>query len=99
MGNYYWHYPIPEIQLEVIGLDTNAADAGGLGGNGCSGGAKKTCENCGGLDNIKTFLNKIQNEGEAYMDGRASLTNATTVAILQHYPKYTGVSNGLLSRF
>jgi hypothetical protein len=97
--DYYWHYLIPEIQLEVIGLDTNAADAGGLGGNGCNGGAKRTCENCGGLDNIKTFLNKKMNEGEAYMDERARVTTATTVAILQHYPKYTGVSNGLLSRF
>jgi len=90
---------IPDIQLEIIGLDTNAADVNGLGGGGCHGGAQKTCEVCGGINNIKGFLNQKKREGEAYMDQRARATPATTVAILQHYPKYTGVSNGYKSRF
>merc|ERR1712194_942115 len=97
--DYHWHYSIPEIQLEVIGLDTNAVDADALGGDGCGGGAKKTCEVCGGISNIKGFLNQKKNDGEAYMDQRAKVSTATTVAILQHYPTYTGVSNGYKTRF
>lgn len=97
--DYYWHYLIPEIKLEVIGLDTNAVDVGGLGGNGCNGGASETCKVCGGKTNIQNFLNKKKSEGEAYMDQRARTTPATTVAILQHYPTYTGVSQGYKSRF
>lgn len=97
--DYYWHYLIPEIKLEVIGLDTNAVDVNGLGGDGCHGGAGETCKVCGGQSNIQNFLNQKKRDGEAYMDQRAKVTPATTVAILQHYPKYTGVSNGYLSRF
>jgi len=97
--DYFWHYLIPEIKLEVIGLDTNAVDVHGLGGGGCHGGAGETCKVCGGTGNIQSFLNKKKGEGEGYMDTRARTTPATTVAILQHYPKYTGVPQAYLSRF
>lgn len=97
MPDYYWHYLIPEIELEVIGLDTNVLDMSGLGGSGCSGGAKKTCENCGGEGHVKDFLNKKKSDGEAYIDERARVSPATTVAILQHYPG--DVSKRYLRRF
>merc|ERR1712151_849880 len=84
--DYYWHYLIPEIKLEVIGIDTNAVDVHGLGGGGCYGGAGETCKVCGGTGNIQNFLNSKKDAGEKYMDERAHLTPATTVAILQHYP-------------
>merc|ERR1712050_260991 len=80
-------------------MGTNAVDVGGLGGDGCRNGARQTCATCGGYNNIKNFLDKKKGEGESYMDERARITPATTVAILQHYPAYTGVVQGYKSRF
>jgi len=96
--DYYWHYLIPEVQLEVVGLDTNAVDAYNLGGGGCHQGASKTCKVCGGVGNIENFLRGKQSAGEAYMDRRARETSATTVAILQHYPN-EGIPQRYKSRF
>lgn len=96
--NYYWHYLIPEVQLEVIGIDTNAVDVNGLGGGGCHGGAAETCKVCGGTGNIQKFLNQKKGEGEGYMDQRAKSTSATTVAIIQHYPN-SDLAHGYKSRF
>lgn len=94
MPDYYWHYYIGgSAKLEVIGLDTNAVDGGGLGGDGCSGGAKATCEHCGGQSNIQNFLNQKMQEGESYMETRAGITNATTAVILQHYDSAAHLGN------
>merc|ERR1712151_474819 len=57
----------------------------------------ETCKRCGGIKKIEEFLGKKKAEGEAYMDQRAKVTPATTVAIVQHYPG--SVSKGLLQRF
>jgi len=97
MPDYYWHYLIPEIKLEVIGLDMNVVDLKKIGGSGCDHGAKETCKRCGGIKKIEEFLGKKKAEGEAYLDQRAKVTPATTVAIVQHYPG--SVSKGLLQRF
>lgn len=96
--DYYWHYLIPEIKLEVVGLDTSAVDANNLGGGGCKQGADETCKTCGGISNVKKFLSGKQSAGEQYMDMRARETSATTVAILQHYP-YENIPQKYKSRF
>jgi hypothetical protein len=85
MPDYYWHYFIPGVDLEVIGLDTNAQDAGGLGGDGCANGAAETCRRCGGLGKIQDFLNSKKAAGESYLDERARSSTAKTTLIMQHY--------------
>jgi len=85
MPDYFWHYYIPRVDLEIIGLDTNAVDAGGLGGNGCAGGASLTCQVCGGQGNIQSFLSGRKAAGEDYLDTRARTSTAKTALIMQHY--------------
>lgn len=85
LPDYNWHYYVPGVDLEIFGLDYNAVDIGGLGGNGCRGGASTTCEVCGGQSNIQSFLNGKKAEGESLLDARASVTTAKTTLIMQHY--------------
>lgn len=85
MPDYYWHYYIPGVDVEVIGIDTNAIDVGGIGGDGCKNGGAVTCQTCGGQNNIQTFLSGKQSAGENYLDERARITSAKTALIMQHY--------------
>lgn len=92
MPDYFWHYgPIPGVDLEVIGLDSNAVDVGNLGGDGCNGGARVTCEICGGQGNIQGFLSGKKADGEGYLDWRAKTTTAKTALIIQHYDGALGM--------
>lgn len=86
MPDYHWNYYIGgSAQLEILGIDTNAQDVGGLGGDGCGNGAKTTCQWCGGQGNMQNFLNGKKAEGEWMLDGRARASPAQTVLIMQHY--------------
>lgn len=85
MPDYHWHYYIPRVDLEIIGLDTNALDVGGLGGDGCTDGSSATCAACGGQGNMQSFLSGKKAAGEGYLDDRARTTTAKTALIMQHY--------------
>mmetsp|Transcript_56669 Transcript_56669/g.184396 ORF Transcript_56669/g.184396 Transcript_56669/m.184396 type:complete len:392 (-) Transcript_56669:469-1644(-) len=84
MPEYHWHYYTPGVDLEIIGLDTNAVDVDGLGGNGCSGVAAVTCRHCVGINNIRGYLNTKKSDGEALSDQRARVSNAKTSLLMQH---------------
>jgi len=96
MQNYYWQYSIPEVNLEIIGLDTNSVDVGGIGGNGAAGGGAGTFATCGGQGNVQTFLSGQKSAGEAFLDDRARTSSAETTLIMQHYP---GVGTAYKKRF
>lgn len=83
MPDYNWHYYIPGVELEVVGLDTNAIDLDGLGGDGCANGAFEMCRLCG--DSFRGFLQGEKAKGEKLLDQRAAQTAAKTVLIMQHY--------------
>jgi len=85
MPDYSWYYEIPGAELAIIGHDTNSVDAGGLGGDGCGGGAAATCQRCGGQGNIQRFLDGKKAEGEGLIDQHARTTTAKTVLLMQHY--------------
>lgn len=95
MPDFYWHYSIPDVDLEIIGLDTNALDIYGLGGDGCKNGAKVVCSRCGGQNNVANFLNSKKSAGESYLDERASSTRAKTALIMQHYDYGHGISGNV----
>eukprot|EP00927_Polykrikos_kofoidii_P001714 TRINITY_DN10670_c0_g1_i1.p1 TRINITY_DN10670_c0_g1~~TRINITY_DN10670_c0_g1_i1.p1 ORF type:complete len:451 (+),score=55.10 TRINITY_DN10670_c0_g1_i1:69-1421(+) len=95
---YYWSYYIPGVDLEVIGIDTNAVDVDGLGGNGWGGGARTTYNNCGGHDSVKGFLNDMKGKGEQLLDERAAKTTAKTALIMQHY-NYPNLGQQYKDRF
>eukprot|EP00931_Biecheleriopsis_adriatica_P076229 TRINITY_DN49960_c0_g1_i1.p1 TRINITY_DN49960_c0_g1~~TRINITY_DN49960_c0_g1_i1.p1 ORF type:complete len:436 (-),score=51.70 TRINITY_DN49960_c0_g1_i1:56-1363(-) len=97
MPDYYYHYFIEGVDLEVLGIDTNAHDVGGLGGDGCSHGAKTTCQWCGGEPGISGFLNMKKEQGEWHLDQRARESQAKTVLIMQHYDG--GLGNDYKGRF
>jgi hypothetical protein len=85
MPDYNWYYHIPVVDLEIIGLDTNSVDVGGLGGDGCKNGAKDVCQQCGGQGNIASFLNSQYDAGKALLTERARVSSARTTLIMQHY--------------
>jgi hypothetical protein len=90
MPDYFYNYVVPGADLEVIALDTNGLDAGGLGGDGCNGGASTTCSVCGGQGNIQNFLSGRKAAGESFLDERARTSTAKTALIMQHYDGSTG---------
>lgn len=93
MPDFHWHYYIPGVDLEIIGLDTNALDVDGIGGDGCGHGAKVTCDRCGGRDNLANSLNEKRRAGESHLDSRASISGAKTALIMQHYNWAKGIGN------
>jgi len=92
LPDYYWHYLIPGVDLEVIGLDANSNDIRNLNGNGC----KNCAAVCGGIGNVTNFLTGKMKEGTSYLEQRARTTTAKTALIIQHYP---GVGADLKKRF
>merc|ERR1711971_460810 len=85
MPDYNWTYFIPGVDLEIIGLETNAIDVGGIGGNGAQGGGVATFQRCGGQGNVQNFLNGRKTAAEEHLDERARASSAKTVLIMQHY--------------
>lgn len=84
MPDYNYHYEIPEVGLELIGVDQSATDLFGLGGG--SNDARQVFNSCGGQANTESFLNLVKQSGEDMLRCRAQLGTASTVVILQHYP-------------
>jgi len=58
LPDYNYHYEIAEVGLELIAVDQNAVDVGGLGGD--SSGHRKTFEICGGEGSVSGFLNLVR---------------------------------------
>merc|ERR1719337_783744 len=85
MPDYNWNYRIDALGLEIIGLDTNAVDVGGLGGDGCHGHSPEVCNMCGWGSQVQNYLNGVRNEGEELLVKRAKASSAKTVLIMQHY--------------
>jgi hypothetical protein len=83
--DYNWNYRIDALKLEILGLDTNAVDVGGLGGDGCHGHSPEVCNKCGWGSQVQDYLNGVMSKGEELLDQRATASNATTVLIMQHY--------------
>jgi len=92
MPDYYWNYYVPGVDLEIIGLDTNAQDVGGLGGDGIKGGAAATFQRCGSQGLVQGFLSGKKGAGEQFLDQRARSSPAKTALILQHYDGGVGAS-------
>lgn len=90
LPDYNWHHYVPGVDLEILGLDMNALDVGGLGGNGCGGDASLACQRCGGEGNVQRFLDRKKAEAYALLDRRARNTTAKTTLIMQHYDGAVG---------
>eukprot|EP00440_Ansanella_granifera_P071729 gb/GFBE01077842.1/.p1 GENE.gb/GFBE01077842.1/~~gb/GFBE01077842.1/.p1 ORF type:complete len:402 (+),score=54.84 gb/GFBE01077842.1/:1-1206(+) len=84
LPDYNYHYEIPEADLEVIAIDTNAHGIGELGGN--EAGHRASFAACGGRWNVERFMNEVAEAGRDLLRQRARHGSAKTVLILQHYP-------------
>ncbi|CAK9062334.1 unnamed protein product [Durusdinium trenchii] len=85
MPDYNYHYEIPEANVEVIALDTNAKiDPNQIAGNAKARGLADAL--CGGRDVSQNFLEALAKAGEALVLERAKLSTATTILMIQHYP-------------
>lgn len=82
MPDYNFHYEIPEIGLEVVGVDTNGAHVSELAGQGSDQGWMNPC---GGYGAVEGFLGMIKNSGDELLRCRAAIGSATTVLVMQHY--------------
>merc|ERR1712159_505553 len=70
MPHYNWNYYIPDIDLEIVGLDTTNVDVGGIGGDGCYGHNRGVCDICGWGSEVQGHLDKVRWEGEAMLEER-----------------------------
>jgi len=83
MPDYNWHYEIPEISLEIIGMDTNGNHVDDLNGHGAGG---SIYSYCGGQSKVQSFLGKVTANAFDKLKCRALAGTAKTVIIMQHYP-------------
>ena len=84
LPDFNYHYEIPELSLEVIAIDTNANDVGGLGGD--ASGHAAAFAGCGGQDKVQAWLDMVSSGGEDLLRARAANGTATSTVIIQHYP-------------
>jgi len=83
MPDYNFHYEIPEVGVEVVGVDTNGDHVDDLNGHGH---AQPIFDKCGGKGSVQRFLRKIKNSGDDVLKCRAAIGSASTVLVMQHYP-------------
>jgi len=83
MPDYNFHYEIPEVGIEVVGVDTNGDHVDELNGSGHSADVWNAC---GGRGNVQGFLGMIKNSGDEVLKCRAEKGSASTVLVMQHYP-------------
>lgn len=84
LPDYNYHYEIPQVDLEVIALDTNIHFLSSLGGDGQGHG--QAFDGCGGAGEVESFLSQVAAAGLQLLEDRARFGTAKTVLILQHYP-------------
>mmetsp|Transcript_32324 Transcript_32324/g.58681 ORF Transcript_32324/g.58681 Transcript_32324/m.58681 type:complete len:563 (-) Transcript_32324:124-1812(-) len=88
MPDFMYYYTIPELDFELLGLDTNWFDADGAGGNGFgpNAGATATGDFCGGVETAKASLEAMKDASFAILKDRAQAAASKNVAIISHYP-------------
>ena len=86
MPDSSYYYQIPALDFEVNAVEASIVDSGGLGGDGCNGGARAVCAACGGPANLAPQLAKMNRAGEAMLARRARESTSANVAIINHYP-------------
>jgi len=84
LPDYNYHYEIPELELEVIAIDTNVNGLFELGGDWHGHG--ESFNICGGIDPVADFLGRVGLSGRLLVQERARVGTAKTVLIIQHYP-------------
>lgn len=90
LPDFNYHYLVPEADLEVIAIDTNANAVDILGGD--ARGHRRSFVACGqgdmarGRRVVSDFLRSVADAGRGLLLQRARLGTARTVVILQHYP-------------
>lgn len=87
--DYTYFYTIPELSFELLAMDMNAVDMGGLGGNGfCEHcGAHWVLERCGWSHHeVHINLEMIKDASMKIMWERAQAAESKNYAILNHYP-------------
>lgn len=94
LPDYSYHYEIADVGVELIAVDENANDIGGLGGD--SSGHRQMFATCGGQGSVAGFLGMIKQSGEDLLVDRAKKGKATTVLIINHYP---GIGSDLKNKF
>jgi hypothetical protein len=91
MPDYNFHYEIPEVGVEVVGVDTNGDHIDDLNGNGHS---QPVFDACGGKGNVAGFLGLIKRSGDEVLKCRAEKGSASTVLVMQHYPANKDAAKG-----
>lgn len=90
LPDFNYHYTIPEADIEIIAIDTNANAVDILGGN--VDGHREAFIACGqgdmarGREVVSDFLHDVAKAGQDLLVERARQGTARTVVILQHYP-------------
>ena len=92
MPDYMYYYEIPALSFELLAMETSVNDAGGLGGDGCIGGAAQVCDVCGGQAGVTAALQKRNDASYRILRDRAAQSGNGNVAIINHYP---GVDSAL----
>ena len=89
MPDFAYFYRIPQLDLELIGLDLNWYDRGGIGGNGVDGGAAALKRVCGQEGPVFATLAAIRDASTRLLRERAqSPDRASNVALFSHYPDW-----------
>merc|ERR1711972_170588 len=86
--DYTFFYTIPSLQFELVAMDWNAYDFGGLGGDGPYKSASRLREHCGSEGALRDSLNAIRDASTELMANRSALASAKNVAIIGHYPDW-----------
>ncbi|CAE8737810.1 unnamed protein product [Polarella glacialis] len=88
MPDFTFYYRIPELDFELIAMDTNWYDRDGSGGNGYgnNGGARELRKVCGSTDKVISYLRHVLDASDLILRERASAAESRNVAIISHYP-------------
>eukprot|EP00405_Crypthecodinium_cohnii_P017363 CAMPEP_0206449624 /NCGR_PEP_ID=MMETSP0324_2-20121206/18209_1 /ASSEMBLY_ACC=CAM_ASM_000836 /TAXON_ID=2866 /ORGANISM="Crypthecodinium cohnii, Strain Seligo" /LENGTH=523 /DNA_ID=CAMNT_0053919055 /DNA_START=57 /DNA_END=1628 /DNA_ORIENTATION=- len=89
MPDYTYFYQIPELDFELLVLDWNKADFGGLGGDGPDKSASQLKQVCGGIDELDHGMTIIQEASKKLFFERIEQGTTNNVAILGHYPGWS----------
>ena len=82
LPDYSYHYELPEASLEILAVDQNAVDLGGVGGDFT--GQTMLSKACEPVD-WHGFLKNMKKDGEDMVKFRAQNTAAKTVLLISHY--------------
>ena len=84
MPDFSYHVEIPDLKFELIVMEVNYIDSGGLGGNGIGGGASEVGRLCGGQSGINKKLKIIGDASIDVLNSRADKNNKNFL-LTNHY--------------